>query len=112
MNWLITLPEDRLAEFVKEIKLCKFTGDIKNFRIPQHIRSPKKGDVVYIVWNGKVRWKVPCLGCEKKIFRCTTTGSPQSGGNYLVCKLDEIEAIENGENIRGFQGIRKYTAEA
>lgn len=112
MNWLITLPLKQIDVFTAEIEHCKTMGDIKNFRIPQHIGRPKKGDTVYIVWNGKVRWKVPCLGCEKMIFRCTTTGIPQAGGNYLKCELARIEDLPDGESIRGFQGIRKYTAEA
>ena len=113
-NWLITIPEDRVGGFLCEIYRAKATGEWKRFRLPMHIKSPKDGDTIYVVYKGQVRGKMPCIGMEiTDGFSCTTTGNSWTAGNYLVGKLADYKPIENGELIKGFQGIRRYkTAEA
>jgi len=105
---MITVPKDRVGELLYEIDRAKTTGEWKRFRLSRHIRSPKDGDRVYVVYNGKIRGYMPVIGLEwNDGFTCSTTGNEWDAGQYLLCKLAEYTELLLGIECKGFQGIRR-----
>jgi hypothetical protein len=109
---MITVPANKVGEFLYEIDRAKTTGEWKRFRLSRHIRSPKDGDRAYVVYDGKIRGYMPIIGLEwNDGFICTTTGIKWAEGQYLLCKMAEYKELLISIECKGFQGIRRVDFE-
>lgn len=110
--WMITVPKDRIGEFLIERDRVKTTGDWKHFRVSARLRSPKEHDRLYVVYDGKIRGYMPIIGlkwCDG--FTCTSTGEEWEAGHYLVGKCADYEEIYTPIFCKGFQGVRRVDFE-
>lgn len=108
-SWLITVPKHLIQDFLLEIDMVKETTDCKRFRVPHHIKNIKKDDLLYVVYDSKIRGYMPVIGLEWcDNFNCTTTGKLWDTGKYIIGELSAWENISDGELVKGFQGVRRY----
>lgn len=112
MSWIITVPKGLVSSFLYEVFRVKTTGDKKFFRVAENIKAPKKGDVLYVVYDGAIRGCMPILSLGWiDGFECTSTGNSWEAGNYLECELTAYKELESLIECKGFQGIRRVDFE-
>ncbi|MGE4487107.1 MAG: hypothetical protein AB7C95_04675 [Synergistaceae bacterium] len=109
--WMITVPKDRIGDFKDEVKAAKKEDLVKNFRISPNIKSPKLGDILFVVYDGKIRGYMPIFSNElKDSFSCNTSYRQMPAGRYLVCVLSRYKQMPY-VSCKGFQGIRRVDFE-
>jgi hypothetical protein len=105
---MITLPQQiEWTSYQLELDAAA-KGAILNFRVPRNIKNVKAGDRCYVVWRGKVRGYhiVSALFFSNTSWICSTTGGEWPAGQYVQRSGKFFEV--DGEEIKGFQGIRRY----
>ena len=110
MNWLITVPQTRINDFLTEIEMAKHEPLIKRFKVPPNMKEPRFGDALYIVYDGAVRGMMPIRDNEVLAtpFKCTATACHWDAARYLVCEISKYTEITDGAKTTGFQGLRRY----
>lgn len=109
-SWLVTVPKRiKWEDYLKELAEVEDGESVLNFKVPNIPKKMKNGDRCYVVWNGRVRGFMSIVGYGRmeEDWRCTTTGQLWTKGNYIQ-RSGKFFAIEDGEEIKGFQGIRGY----
>lgn len=111
-DWLITLPQHITWEAYKQeldyVAKHYFVAKL-NFKVPFIPKQYAAGDRCFLVWRGKVRGWMMCHGpmIRDEPWACETTGTIWGKGNYIT-RFGEFYYLQDGELIKGFQGIRRY----
>lgn len=110
MNWLITIPKT-IPWPIYQLELDAVADGTMalNYRLSFKPIQMKAGDRCYIVYDGQVRgWMIITdVVHHPDGFRCETTGAYWPQGWYMQ-RSGAFFAVENGERICGFRGLRAY----
>jgi len=108
-EWMITVPKPLISAFQAEIEHGQREPLTKRFRVPPNVKNVRPGDTLYVVYDGRVRGRMTVLWnyVVQTWTECRTTGSQLSPGRYIGCDISGYVAIENGETMQGFRGIKR-----
>lgn len=108
--WAITIPKTiKWEDYQKELDAVADRRSVLNYKTRYFPKEMKRGDVCYVVWNGKVRGWMSIVGMVEypEGFVCETTGKRWEAGKYIQRSGRFYDWEDFGPELKGFRGIKK-----